>query len=195
MSLRGRQRDWDGILHYVLPRWTNFRRPCITGSIACGKNKDARNPVAKNEDTLTLTSRRWHDAVRTLGKFHRINPDEVGLGNFGKRSGFYNRQIALFTTLNEVQSKAVDVETKEPVGKIPHFNEMVTFFSDPKLQPQERSTFVHGDYKIDNIVFHKTEPRVIGVLEYVSRFQTMNYANSSNTAGKCPPLDILSQTS
>jgi aminoglycoside phosphotransferase (APT) family kinase protein len=116
---------------------------------------------------LILTDDRWHDACRTLGKFHSIDPDKVGLGNFGKRNGFYNRQIATFTTLNRVQAKAVDVETKEPVGRIPHFDEMVAFFSDPKMQPQDRSTFVHGDYKIDNIVFHKTEPRVIGVLEYV----------------------------
>lgn len=59
----------------------------------------------------------------------------------------------------------MDVDTKEPVGKIPKFDEMVAFFRDPKTQPKDRSGFVHGDYKIDNVVFHKTEPRVIGILE------------------------------
>jgi aminoglycoside phosphotransferase (APT) family kinase protein len=54
-----------------------------------------------------------------------------------------------------------------PVGKILHYDDMVTFFQNPKYQPKDRSTFVHGDYKIDNVVFHKTEPRVIGILEYV----------------------------
>jgi aminoglycoside phosphotransferase (APT) family kinase protein len=85
--------------------------------------------------------------------------------SYGKSSGFYNRQLKTFNAIQDAQSKARDKDTGEPVGKIPHFDEMVAFFSNPKTQPKDRSTFVHGDYKIDNMVFHKTEPRVIGILE------------------------------
>lgn len=53
-----------------------------------------------------------------------------------------------------------------PVGQIPHFNSLYEYFSNRKLQPKDRATLVHGDYKIDNIVFHKTEPRVIGILDW-----------------------------
>jgi aminoglycoside phosphotransferase (APT) family kinase protein len=35
------------------------------------------------------------------------------------------------------------------------------------MQPKDRTSLIHGDYKIDNLVFHKTEPRVIGILEYI----------------------------
>jgi aminoglycoside phosphotransferase (APT) family kinase protein len=107
----------------------------------------------------------WRDAVRVLGELHKVDPRKVKMEDFGKWGGYYNRQIKTFGTISEAQSKAVDVESKEPVGKIPHFEEMVEFFSDSKSQPMDRSTFVHGDYKIDNLVFHRTEPRVIGVLE------------------------------
>jgi len=92
----------------------------------------------------------------------------VGLESYGKPSGFYNRQLNTFETIQAAQASAVDVDTKEAVGKIPHYDEMVEFFRDPKTQPKDRSGFVHGDYKIDNVVFHKTEPRVIGILEYVA---------------------------
>ena len=65
----------------------------------------------------------------------------------------------------------MDVETKVPVGTIPYFDEMVAFFQQSATQPTDRSTVVHGDYKIDNLVFHKTEPRVIGILEYATLYE------------------------
>ena len=112
-----------------------------------------------------MTICRWKDAIQTLAKFHTVKPGEVGLANFGRPSGFYNRQLKTFNSIQDAQAKARDKDTGIPVGKIPHFDDMVEFFGNPKTQPKDRSGFVHGDYKIDNVVFHKTEPRVIGILE------------------------------
>lgn len=95
-----------------------------------------------------------------------MNRDSVGLSNFGKPSNFYDRQIKTFSSLSPNQAETVDVETKKPVGPIPHFDDMVAFFRDKDRQPRDRSTLIHGDYKIDNLVFHKTEPRVIGILDW-----------------------------
>lgn len=111
---------------------------------------------------------RWHDAIRTLAKLHRIDPSSVNLSSFGKPSGFYDRQIRTFGQISKAQAATLDIETKEPVGEIPHIEEILSFFSDKKSQPKDRGYPIHGDYKIDNLVFHKTEPRVIGILEYVS---------------------------
>ena len=112
-----------------------------------------------------LTIRRWQDAVRTVAKLHRIDPGSVGLSSFGKSSGFYNRQIKTFSTISASQAQVVDVESKIPVGKIPHYDDTVVFLRDPKTQPTDRGTLIHGDYKIDNLVYHKTESKVIGILE------------------------------
>ncbi|KAF1986262.1 APH-domain-containing protein [Aulographum hederae CBS 113979] len=124
--------------------------------------EDPLMPGVSPEDRRAM----WKDAVVSLAKFHRVDPKRVGLENFGKWSGFYNRQLATFNTIQDAQSKAVDIESGVPVGKIPYFDDMVAFFKDPKTQPKDRSSFVHGDYKIDNVVFHKTEPRVIGILDW-----------------------------
>ena len=106
----------------------------------------------------------WKDAVHTLAKLHRIRPKDVGLETFGRPNGFYNRQIKTFRTLAESQAAARDADTHEPVGQIPRFNEFLDFFSSN--QPFDRGVPIHGDYYIDNLVFHKTEPRVIGILDW-----------------------------
>jgi len=90
----------------------------------------------------------------------------VNLSSYGKPTGFYNRQIATFNTISQAQAATKDKETGVPVGKIPHQDDMVAFFSDPATQPADKGTLIHGDYKIDNLVFHKTEPRVIGILDW-----------------------------
>ncbi|KAL8913999.1 MAG: hypothetical protein Q9171_001250 [Xanthocarpia ochracea] len=117
---------------------------------------------------VTADERRemWHDAIRTLAKLHRLSPAAVGLSSVGKPFGFYNRQLKTFGTISESQAQVIDVETHVTVGKIPHFEDMVKFFSDPRAQPKERATLIHGDYKIDNLVYHRTEPRVIGILDW-----------------------------
>ena len=108
---------------------------------------------------------RWHEAIRTLGKLHRVSPKSVGLESYGKLRGFYNRQIELFKSLCKVQGGVHDVETNEPVGEIPHGDDMLEFFSQSETQPRDIGTILHGDFKIDNLIYHKTEPRVIGILE------------------------------
>ncbi|KAK4103104.1 APH-domain-containing protein [Parathielavia hyrcaniae] len=108
----------------------------------------------------------WADAVRTLAKLHRIDPRSVGLENFGKSTGFYNRQVATWRGVCDAQAAVHDVESGEPVGPLPYFDELMTFFADETQQPADRGTLIHGDFKIDNLVFHKLEPRVIGILDW-----------------------------
>ncbi|CAF9910258.1 MAG: hypothetical protein GOMPHAMPRED_007022 [Gomphillus americanus] len=124
--------------------------------------EDASMPGVSPQERNAL----WQEAILTLAKFHRVNPHAVGLDDYGKPSGFYNRQIKTLGTISIAQSQARDIETNQLVGNIPHFENVVEFFSNQALQPQDRSTLVHGDYKIDNVVFHKTEPRVIGILDW-----------------------------
>ncbi|UKZ77500.1 hypothetical protein TrVFT333_005222 [Trichoderma virens FT-333] len=123
--------------------------------------EDFLMPGVSSADRTAL----WKEAIQTLARLHAVDVAKVGLDKFGKANGFYSRQTQTWATICTSQSKAVDIETKEPVGQLPHFDELVGFFKDERLQPKDRATLVHGDFKIDNLVFHKTEPRVIGILE------------------------------
>ncbi|CAG9988199.1 unnamed protein product [Clonostachys byssicola] len=108
----------------------------------------------------------WRAAVTTLARLHAVDYKAIGLERFGKSERFYDRQVQTWTTICTSQAKVVDMETSEPVGQLPYFEEMARFFQNKESQPRERTTLVHGDFKIDNLVFHKTEPRVIGILDW-----------------------------
>lgn len=107
----------------------------------------------------------WQEAAKTLAKLHAIDPRQVGLEGFGKPSGFYKRQIRSFDAIYASQSKVVNTATQQPLGPLPYYAECVQFFQNSSVQPRDRACLVHGDYRVDNLVFHKTEPRVIGILE------------------------------
>lgn len=100
-----------------------------------------------------------------LVKLHCVEPAAVGLADYGKPKNFYNRQIDTWRTLHALQGSVADVGTGKPIGSLPHMDEMLEFFSDRRFQPRDRATLIHGDYKIDNLVFHKEKPIVIGILE------------------------------
>ncbi|KAI1412162.1 phosphotransferase enzyme family protein [Hypoxylon sp. FL1857] len=125
--------------------------------------EDAAMPSAASPAERT---RLWRAAVEALAALHRVDPDAVGLGSFGKRSGFYARQLATWRQICDAQARTKDVETGARVGAIPHMAELVAFFGDERARPRDRATLVHGDYKIDNVVFAPDEPRVAGILDW-----------------------------
>ncbi|KAI0841033.1 phosphotransferase enzyme family protein [Hypoxylon sp. FL0890] len=124
--------------------------------------EDAAMPSVSPSERTQL----WRAAVEALASLHRVDPDSVGLGSFGKRSGFYDRQLATWRQICDAQARTKDVETGKPVGAIPHMEDLMAFFEDKKLRPHDRATLVHGDYKIDNVVFAADEPRVAGILDW-----------------------------
>jgi len=106
----------------------------------------------------------WHSALTTLALLHRTDIREVGLGGYGKPTGFYTRQIRMLATISAAQSAARDVDTGAEVGPILNFAENLEYFS--KTLPEDRTVIIHGDYKIDNLIFHPVEPRVVGILDW-----------------------------
>ncbi|EPQ55193.1 APH-domain-containing protein [Gloeophyllum trabeum ATCC 11539] len=109
----------------------------------------------------------WLSAVRALAALSSLVPQELGLSNFAPMTPYFPRQIKSLSRVSQVQSEAADVETGIPTGKIPKFDEMIAWYrSHLPDESKTGSRIVHGDYKIDNMIFHPTENRVIGILDW-----------------------------
>ncbi|TDL16112.1 kinase-like protein [Rickenella mellea] len=109
----------------------------------------------------------WLSAVRSLAALSSLSPSELGLSSFGPSTPYFPRQIKSLTRVSIAQSQAVDVETHKPTGEIPRFNQAIAWYK--KNLPDEAKTglrIVHGDYKLDNIIFHPTESKVVGILDW-----------------------------
>jgi aminoglycoside phosphotransferase (APT) family kinase protein len=107
------------------------------------------------------------DAIRALAVLGSLDPKELGLSDFGPTTDYFPRQIKSLGRVSAAQATVTDVETKKPVGEIPYFNEMISWYK--KHLPDEKkmgSRIVHGDYKLDNLIFHPTENKVIGILDW-----------------------------
>jgi len=86
---------------------------------------------------------------------HSVDYEAAGLGDFGRPGNYLGRQIARWSR----QYRASETET------IAAMDELIEWL--PRhLPPEGAAAIVHGDYRMDNLVFHKIEPRVIGVLDW-----------------------------
>ncbi|KIK71238.1 hypothetical protein GYMLUDRAFT_33378 [Collybiopsis luxurians FD-317 M1] len=109
----------------------------------------------------------WLATIHALTCLSAIDPVDVGLDKYGPPQAYFPRQLRAFTKIAEVQGATRDVDTNEPVQQIPHYEKMIRWFQ--AHLPDEGKIgrrIVHGDYKLDNLVFHPTENRVIGILDW-----------------------------
>lgn len=97
----------------------------------------------------------YENKIATLAKLHMTDYQAIGLADYGKPGNYFARQIDRWTKqyrLSETQ-------------KIEEMDKLIEWL--PKTVPTgERTSIVHGDYRLDNMVLHPTEPRVLAVLDW-----------------------------
>ena len=92
---------------------------------------------------------------RVIAALHTVNIDAVGLADYGRPGNYFARQIDRWSR----QYKASETE---PIAAMDRLIEWL-----PKnIPPGEQSCIVHGDYRLDNVIFHPLEPRILAVLDW-----------------------------
>ena len=97
-----------------------------------------------------------YEAVNnTIARLHNFDYEALGLGDFGRPGNYFARQVSRWSG----QYRASETSRIEAMDRLIEWL--------PEHIPEDESTaVVHGDFRLDNLVIHPTEPRVIAVLDW-----------------------------
>jgi aminoglycoside phosphotransferase (APT) family kinase protein len=93
----------------------------------------------------------------TIAQLHGYDPEAIGLGDYGKASGFVERQVARW-------SKQYLTDTD--AGRVPAMDRLVDWLGSNLPPDSGRASVVHGDYRCDNMIFDAQRPAVCAVLDW-----------------------------
>ena len=97
-----------------------------------------------------------YELVDVLARLHAVDPDAVGLGNFGRPTGYLTRQVARWQTQWE-KSKTVEMPVVDEVAQR----------LERHLPTESRHAIVHGDYSFNNTMFRRDDPtRMQAILDW-----------------------------
>jgi aminoglycoside phosphotransferase (APT) family kinase protein len=97
----------------------------------------------------------YDEMNRVISALHNVDYKAVGLEDFGRPGNYFARQIGRW-------SKQYQISETEP---IPEMHRLIEWLP-ASIPPGEDTSIVHGDYRLDNMMFAKDQPRVIGVLDW-----------------------------
>ncbi|MEQ1689358.1 MAG: phosphotransferase family protein [Sphingopyxis sp.] len=93
--------------------------------------------------------------IDTLAALHNTDVDAASLSEYGKPGNYFERQVGRWTKQYRASQTEVMPEVERLIAWLP-----------TTVPPQTRTSIVHGDYRIDNMIFASDEPRVLAVLDW-----------------------------
>jgi aminoglycoside phosphotransferase (APT) family kinase protein len=94
--------------------------------------------------------------VETLAALHEVDPHRVGLENFGRPGNYFGRQVSRWTH----QYRASETQSR------PDMDWTIDWLSQNLVEDDGQMSIVHGDYRLDNVMFDVHTPKMIAVLDW-----------------------------
>ncbi|MED5389365.1 MAG: phosphotransferase family protein [Pseudomonadota bacterium] len=112
--------------------------------------------MGEGESGNGLRSAMYDEMNRVLAALHSVDLEATGLTDYGKPGNYFERQLGRWTKQYEA-SKLQD---------IPAMDELIAWLEANQPEDDGQVSLVHGDYRLDNMMWHPTEPKVIAVLDW-----------------------------
>jgi aminoglycoside phosphotransferase (APT) family kinase protein len=98
------------------------------------------------------------DAMNAIiARLHSIDPQAIGLGDYGRPGNYFERQIARWS-----KQYLEDVDA----GRDPALDQLIEWLPANIPNAPERTSIIHGDFRTDNMIYHPREPRILAVLDW-----------------------------
>ena len=101
----------------------------------------------------------YDEMNRVIAALHSVKFAERGLAGYGKPGNYFERQIGRW-------SKQYQASITQPIPEMDRLMQWLPAHMPASAKDESRVAIVHGDYRLDNLMFHPTEPRVIAVLDW-----------------------------
>ncbi len=97
----------------------------------------------------------YDEMNRVIAQLHTVDVERAGLSDYGKSGNYFARQIGRWSK----QYQASETE------RIEAMNRLIDWLPQ-HIPPGDETAVVHGDYRMDNLIFHPAEPRIVAILDW-----------------------------
>ena len=101
----------------------------------------------------------YDEMNRVIAALHSVDYAARGLGGYGKPGNYFERQIGRW-------SKQYQASITQPIPEMDQLMAWLPAHMPASARDESRVSIVHGDFRLDNLMFHPTEPRVVAVLDW-----------------------------
>ena len=114
------------------------------------------NPALPEVTSNQRRSEMYDEMSRVMAAIHSVDLDAVGLNDYGKPGNYFERQYSRWSS----QYQASEMQEN------PGMNQLISWLGDNIPPDDGRVSLVHGDFRMDNLMFHADRPEVIAVLDW-----------------------------
>ncbi len=91
-----------------------------------------------------------------LARLHAVKPNEIGLSDYGKPGNYFERQLSRWSRQWR----------ESPSSPIPALDELIAWLAANLPAEDGRLSIAHGDFRLGNMLFHPSEPRIVAILDW-----------------------------
>jgi aminoglycoside phosphotransferase (APT) family kinase protein len=97
----------------------------------------------------------YDEMNRVIAALHSVDYAAIGLADYGKPGNYFERQIGRWSK----QYRASETDRIEAMDRLIEW-------LPANIPPGDETAIVHGDYRLDNLIFHASEPRILAILDW-----------------------------